>query len=80
MGSSTSKTIKHNAKSYEELEILALKNYNQRIKNYCFPRHGPYFDYMEWCLAQYELECIPESCRQGPAYKPQYDSWGNKYM
>lgn len=80
MGTPASKQTTHPVKSYEDLELQALKNYDARIKSYCFPRHGPYFDYMEWCLAQYELECIPPSCRQGSAYKPKYDSWGNKYF
>lgn len=80
MGSSTSKQITDEVKLYEQLELQALKNYDDRIKSYYFPRHGPYFDYMQWCLAQYQLECIPPSCRQGSAYIPQYDNWGNKYF
>jgi hypothetical protein len=66
-------------KTEQQLEQEALNNYNQRIKNYCYPRHGHYYDYQQWCLAQYHLECLPPSCRQGPNYKPQYDSWGNQY-
>lgn len=66
-------------KSDEQLEREALQNYNFRVKNYCFPRHGLYSDYIQWCVAQYQLECIQPSCRQGPNYKPQYDSWGKQY-
>lgn len=60
-------------KSYQELEEEALKNYYTRLNSYCLPRHGSYFDYQQWCLAQYQLECIPLSCRQGPNYNPDFD-------
>lgn len=66
-------------KSEQKLLQDALDNYNARLKNYCYLRHGHYCDYLQWCLAQYHLETLPPSCRQGPNYKPQYDSWGNQY-
>jgi len=51
-----------------ELESIALRNFNQRIKAYSYPHHGNYYLYIEQCKAEYELECIPESCRQGTRF------------
>jgi hypothetical protein len=48
-----------------ELESIALRNFNQRIEAYSYTHHGNYYIYIEQCKAEYELECIPESCRQG---------------
>jgi hypothetical protein len=48
----------------------AIRNFNLRVKSYSYSHHGPYYDYIEWCRAQYELECIPEWCRQGGNYNP----------
>jgi hypothetical protein len=58
--------------------LNAARNYHRRIKEYNYAYNGPYYNYVEWCRAQYELECIPEYCRQGPNYRPQYDHWGNQ--
>lgn len=66
------------AKEQANLELNAARNYHKRIKEYNYAYHGTYIPYVEWCRAQYELECIPEICRQGPGYRPEYDSWGNQ--
>lgn len=65
-------------KEQSNLELNAARNYHRRMKQYNYAYHGYYSDYVEWCRAQYELECIPECCRQGPGYRPEYDSWGNQ--
>ncbi len=52
----------------DSIEGKALLNFNQRTQAYNYQMHGPYHDYMEWCQGQYELECIPESCRRGSRY------------
>lgn len=65
-------------KEQRELKIKAYRNYNARIKAYNYAFHGPYYEYIELCQAQFELECIPEICRQGPNYTPQYDAWGRQ--
>jgi hypothetical protein len=64
MGSSESKNNNFQvAQNYAIQE--ALKNFNIRINSYSYPQHGPYSQYIEWCRSQYELECIPQSCRYG---------------
>ena len=45
---------------------LAINNFNDRVNSY--PHHGNYEQYIEYCRAQYELDCIPEFCRRGSAY------------
>jgi hypothetical protein len=52
-------------------EREAAINFHKRIKEYNYAYHGMYYDYVEWCRAQYELECIPEWCRQGSNYRAQ---------
>ena len=64
-----------NFKEQEDLRMKALINYDRRIKSYNFAYHGYFMDYVEWCRGQYELECIPEYCRRGSNYTPQYDQW-----
>ena len=76
MGSSNSTSYWERAQI--ELEAEALRRYNIRVKGYSNLYHGNYFEYLEWCKAMYELECIPESCRQGPKWRPRYDKWGNQ--
>jgi len=66
------------AKEERELKIKAARNFHNRIQMYHYAYHGNYIEYVEWCRAQYELECIPSYLRQGPAYKPIYDHWGNQ--
>lgn len=61
-----------------DLEVTAAINFQKRIRGYNYAYHGPYHYYVEWCRAQYELECIPEWCRQGSGYTPQYDHWGRQ--
>ncbi len=64
----------NSAKQYaidqQKLNEEALKKFNLRIKLYNYAHHGPYYQYIEWCRAQYELECIPECCRYGRNYDP----------
>ena len=55
----------------QKLEATAFNNFNIRMESYNYAYHGPYNRYVEMCRAQYELECIPQSCRQGPNYRPQ---------
>ena len=50
------------------LEAEALRKFNIRVNSYSYPHHGPYPQYINWCRAKYELECIPPSCRQGSNY------------
>jgi hypothetical protein len=76
MGGNSSR--EYYAKQQSELELNAVKNYHMRVKAYNYAYHGPYYDYIEWCRGQFELECIPQCCRQGPNYRPQYDSWGRE--
>jgi len=52
--------------------------FHKRIREYNYAYHGPYCEYIEWCRAQYELECIPEWMRCGTNYTPRYDSWGRQ--
>ena len=48
----------------------AQRKFDFRIRNYNYAYHGSYIDYVHWCRAQYELECIPECCRQGHNFRP----------
>lgn len=66
-------------KTDEQLEKEALQKYNLRVRAYNHVYHGQYFEYLEWCKAQYYLDCMPASCQQGPNYKPRYDNYGNQY-
>jgi len=76
MGSSSSNPY---AQQNADLEAEAMRRYNIRVKGYNYLHHGyNYFEYLEWCKGMYQLECLPESCRQGPNWQPQYDSWGNQ--
>jgi hypothetical protein len=65
-------------KNEQQLILQATRNYNLRIIQYNHLIHGSFYDYSQWCRNQFELECIPESCRYGENYTPQYDSWGNQ--
>jgi hypothetical protein len=76
MGSTNSTTYSDHVQI--ALEAEALRKYNIRVKGYNHIYHGYYFEYLEWCKAMYELDCIPENCRQGPNWNPQYDNWGNQ--
>jgi hypothetical protein len=63
MGNSESKKQEYIAEQ-RNLQEAALRKYHMRIKLYS-PHKGPYYVYVAECQAQYELDCIPESCRQG---------------
>ena len=67
MGSNSSK---QSFNSQQKLIDEANRKFNIRVKAYSYPHHGPYYAYIEWCRAQYELDCIPEYCRQGNNYNP----------
>lgn len=54
--------------SLSKLQISASITFQERIKNYNYALHGPYYEYVEWCRGQFELDCIP-----------MYTSQGNKY-
>ena len=61
---------KQNREQLEREQIIreqeALRRFNIRIKSYSYPHHYcSYFEYIEWCRAQYELDCIPDSCKRG---------------
>ena len=60
-----------NQSMQQNLQAIAANNFNIRVNSYSPPHHGRYHQYMEWCHAQYQLECIPPSCRQGSNYRPQ---------
>jgi len=45
----------------QQLEIEAMRKFNARVANYSYPHHGLYLDYIEWCRAQFSLDCIPPS-------------------
>jgi hypothetical protein len=73
MGSNSSRQIEE-----QNLKEEALRKFNIRVKGYSYPHHGNYSDYIEWCRAQYQLDCVPSICHQGPNYRPQYDHYGNQ--
>jgi hypothetical protein len=50
------------------LEAEAMHKFNYRVRTYSYPHHGPYHEYIEWCRAQYELDCLPDYCKHGHAY------------
>jgi hypothetical protein len=67
MGNNSSK--KTQSFDQEKLKEEALKNFNIRIKSYSYAHHGSHYEYIQWCRAQYELECIPEFCRKGRNFR-----------
>ena len=62
---------------HQKMEAEAIRIFNIRINGYSYAHHGNYYDYVEWCRAKYELDCIPKSCQQGPNYR-EYDQYGNR--
>jgi hypothetical protein len=70
MGGSQSKKEKkiavQNSVSHQQEE--ALKNFNMRVNSYSYPHHGPYVQYIEWCRAQYQIECMSQSSTQGDTW------------
>ena len=57
----------------EEYRNEATMKFNKRVSSYSYPHHGPYQEYIYMCRAQYEVDCIPHSCRQGPSYNGDYN-------
>jgi len=76
MGATSSR--ESDIKEQRELKLNAYRNYHARIKAYNYAFHGPYYEYLEWCQAQFQLDCIPEMCRKGCNYTPQYDARGRQ--
>jgi hypothetical protein len=70
MGNNSAKQKQSEIIIQQKLNEQALKNFDLRVKSYSYAYHGPYYQYIEFCRAQYELECIPECCRYGPNYDP----------
>jgi hypothetical protein len=58
----------------QKLQVEAMRKFNIRVKGYSYPHHGNYIDYIEWCRAQYELDCIPQCCHQGPRLIIEYST------
>ena len=56
----------------QRLQAEARRRFDYRIRTYNFAYHGPYYEYIRWCQAQYELDCLPDYCKQGPAYSGTY--------
>jgi hypothetical protein len=54
--------------SLSKLQISASITFQERIKNYNYALHGPYYEYVEWCRGQFELDCIPRYTSQGNKY------------
>lgn len=54
----------------QRLALEAQSKFDFRIKNYNYAYHGSYIDYVHWCRAQYELDCLPDYCKQGPNFRP----------
>ena len=72
MGNNSSSQIKK-----EDLKKEAIRKFNIRI-NRVYAHHGNHFEYIQWCRAQYQLDCIDTNCYKGPNYKAQYDHYGNQ--
>jgi hypothetical protein len=73
MGNESSK--QENLIKQQKLQEEALRKFNIRVSTYSYPHHGQHNAYIEWCRAQYELECLPESCRQGSNFNPRDNYW-----
>lgn len=76
MGNQSSKQAKkENLIKQQKLQEEALRNFNIRVSTYSYPHHGQHNAYIEWCRAQYEVECVPESCRQGSNFNTRDNYW-----
>ena len=64
MGGSSSK------EEPSELQISAARKFHERIRGYNYAMHGPYYEYVEWCRAKYQYDCIPVYARVGSNYNP----------
>lgn len=73
MGNSSSSSKQEASIRQQKLTEEAHRKFNIRIKMYSYAHHGPYNEYIEACRAQFELDCIPEFCRQGSNYNPNND-------
>lgn len=62
---STLTTTERENINQNKLIMQAKKRYKQRLENYSFNLHGDYYAYSTYWESEYELECIPISCRQG---------------
>ena len=49
----------------QEREAEAMIKFNIRVNTYSYPHHGAYIEYIEWCRAKYEMECLPEDFCHG---------------
>jgi hypothetical protein len=54
--------------SFEAAKKRAIENYNYRVQNYNYLKHGPIEYYMIQVAAEYELECIPKHLRSGRGF------------
>lgn len=70
-------STQYNVQTQQERIINASKKFHARIRAYNYAIHGSYHDYVNWCHAQFQLECIPEDCLQGPNYRP--NRYGDEY-
>ena len=76
MGNSNSSKIERLIEE-QRLVAEAQRKFDFRIRNYNYAYHGSYIDYVHWCRAQFELECLPKSVIYGPNYTPKND---NEYI
>jgi hypothetical protein len=53
MGNNSSRQIKK-----DKLKKEAMEKLNMRINSYDYQVHGNHFEYINWCRAQYQLDCI----------------------
>ena len=66
MGNNSSKKSESidKEKIEEKIKEEAFKKFNARIHSYNYAQHGSHYEYIQWCRAQYELECINEFKRK----------------
>ena len=64
MGNNSSRQIKE-----EKLKKEAMEKLNMRISSYNYQLHGNHFEYIKWCRAQYQLDCIEKYSHKGSNYK-----------
>ena len=62
MGNNSSK--KSELMDEEKIKKEALKKFNIKISSYNYAQHGSHYEYIQWCRAEYELECINEFKRK----------------
>ena len=66
MGNNSSKKSESidKEKIEEKIKEEAFKKFNARIHSYNYAQHGSHYEYIQWCRAEYELECINEFKRK----------------